>query len=610
MKKSLLLILAMGIFCSLNAQYKLVSIRDHLENKKVKVQELTPSPSGSGSTYTIVGQKFDEAIIGQSTYDVQTYGSLQKRMYAYPDGTIGAIWMMAFEEPDWPDRGTGYNFYDGNNWGVYPTGRLETVRTGYPCYTPFGANGEITVSHYLEDPYWGLAFNKREEKGTGTWEEFYLSGPTDIGIVWPALITNGTDNTNIHILALSYGSIYMGQDGALLYYRSLDGGNNWDIQHHFFNELGPDYFVNVGADEYSWAQPRGETLAFSVGFSHQTGYIMKSYDNGDTWEQILAYENPYTPYTGGATPTFGGGDGSQAIALDSDGNAHIAFGRMRHVYDEEGTLYYYPATEGMIYWNETMAPLDTTIISSYTLDFLIANGNLIGWAIPSQGDSTIINFGTYSASLTSFPQINIDNNDKILALWSGVAPGYTNGAMNYRHICGRASIDGGATWEPIKDFNTDLQYIFSECVYPAMSPAFTENNFHFVFQADDEPGIFVWIGGHAATNNSFIYMKHPISFLTGTDEQISELNTDFNISQNFPNPFHNKTFVLATLEKNTSLSLKIFNIIGQEVRYVDLGLVNKGEFRFDIRKDNLPVGVYYYTVSDGLQSITRKMIIQ
>ncbi len=43
---------------------------------------------------------------------------MQQRIYAYPDGTIGTIWMMAFETSCWIDRGTGYNYFDGNEWGT------------------------------------------------------------------------------------------------------------------------------------------------------------------------------------------------------------------------------------------------------------------------------------------------------------------------------------------------------------------------------------------------------------------------------------------------------------------------------------------------------------
>lgn len=610
MKKILLLTIVAGMFYSSYAQYKLISVPDHLQNKKVEVLKPSPSLVGNGTIESKIGLKLDESIVGETIYDLQTYGSMHKRIYAYPDGTIGTIWAMGLDAPDWTTRGTGYNFYDGSSWDPFPTERIETVRTGFPCYVSFGVNGEIAVSHFNDGPLYSFVFNKRDEKGTGVWEEFYLSGPDGVSIVWPELMTSGIDNTTIHVLARTYNGIYMGQDGALLYYRSPDGGDTWDIEHYFFEELGPDYFINIEAESYSWAQPRGETIAFSIGFTHQNGYVMKSYDNGDTWEQILVYENPFTPYAGGETPTFGGGDGSHAIALDSDGKTHVAFGRMCYVYDESNSLLYYPATEGLIYWNETMDVLDTGIISSYTLDYLIEDGYLLGWAIPSEGDSTIIGFGSYAASLTSFPQINIDNNDKVFAIWSGVAPGFTNGTMNFRHICGRASVDGGSTWEPINDFNVSILYWFSECAYPRMSPYFTGNNIHFAFQSDPEPGIHVWLNGHPPVENEIVYMKHPLSTLTGIDNQVPISSLNFSLSQNYPNPFNDRTFVITTLEKDSYISMKILNVVGQEVRYVNFGLVNKGTFRFGIEKKNLTGGIYYYILSDGQQSLTRKMIIQ
>jgi len=62
---------------------------------------------------------------------------------------------------------------------------------------------------------------------------------------------------------------------------------------------------------------------------------------------------------------------------------------MLHVYDvvtnPPGAWYFYPTTEGMIYWNESMPMLDSTVISSYTLENLEAWGNLVGWVVPDTG---------------------------------------------------------------------------------------------------------------------------------------------------------------------------------------------------------------------------------
>ncbi len=78
-------------------------------------------------------------------YDLQTNSSTQNRIYLYDDGTIGSTWNMGFDSPNFADRGTGYNYYDGNNWGISTNGQIEPYKTGWPSYTPYGENGELFV---------------------------------------------------------------------------------------------------------------------------------------------------------------------------------------------------------------------------------------------------------------------------------------------------------------------------------------------------------------------------------------------------------------------------------------------------------------------------------
>ena len=190
---------------------------------------------------------------------------------------------------------------------------------------------------------------------------------------------------------------------------------------------------------------------------------MKSIDNGDTWDQISVYENPYSTYSGGATPRFGAGDGTSAIALDSEGKAHVVFSRMVYYYNYQSQLLYVPATEGLIYWNESMPMLDTTSVSSYTLEHLEEGGNLIAWVT---GGTSLLGFGTYYLSLTTWPQILIDEYDRIFVVYSGVSPICHNEVMNYRHVFMNSSDDSGETWNGIEDINNNLLYSFSECIFP------------------------------------------------------------------------------------------------------------------------------------------------
>ena len=54
------------------------------------------------------------------------------------------------------------------------------------------------------------------------------------------MITNGADHNTIHILALTYGSPYQGMVNALLYYRSQDGGQTWDINGELLDDINSD----------------------------------------------------------------------------------------------------------------------------------------------------------------------------------------------------------------------------------------------------------------------------------------------------------------------------------------------------------------------------------
>jgi hypothetical protein len=58
-----------------------------------------------------------ENVIGNTFYDLQSNAFLSNRIHVYPDGTIGAVWTRGVDDPpSFPDRGTGYNYFDGNTW--------------------------------------------------------------------------------------------------------------------------------------------------------------------------------------------------------------------------------------------------------------------------------------------------------------------------------------------------------------------------------------------------------------------------------------------------------------------------------------------------------------
>ena len=83
----------------------------------------------------------------------------------------------------------------------------------------------------------------------------------------------------------------------------------------------------------------------------------------------------------------------------------------------------------------------------------------------------------------------------------------------------------------------------------------------------------------------------------------------FTLQQNFPNPFNPTTTIVFTLPREVFVSLKVMNILGQEVAVLVDGARPAGEHsvRFDAR--HLPSGVYLYRLTAGDASIMKRMIV-
>ena len=85
----------------------------------------------------------------------------------------------------------------------------------------------------------------------------------------------------------------------------------------------------------------------------------------------------------------------------------------------------------------------------------------------------------------------------------------------------------------------------------------------------------------------------------------------FKLSQNYPNPFNPTTKIEYALPKNGLVSLKIYDVLGREVR----NLVNEtkvaGYYSVDFNASDLSSGVYFYKLeANGFSDIKKMMLIK
>jgi hypothetical protein len=79
--------------------------------------------------------------------------------------------------------------------------------------------------------------------------------------------------------------------------------------------------------------------------------------------------------------------------------------------------------------------------------------------------------------------------------------------------------------------------------------------------------------------------------------------------QNYPNPFNPSTTISFILRKKSHVSLKIYNVVGQEVATLLDGTKTSGSYFIRFDGSNLPSGVYLYRLIADNLSQTHKMIL-
>ena len=89
---------------------------------------------------------------------------------------------------------------------------------------------------------------------------------------------------------------------------------------------------------------------------------------------------------------------------------------------------------------------------------------------------------------------------------------------------------------------------------------------------------------------------------------------EFNLAQNYPNPFNPATAINFSLAADSKVSLKIFDVIGQEVAQLVNGQLAAGQHNVNFDASSLNSGVYFYKIEangvDGTSySSVKKMIL-
>ncbi|MDI6803879.1 MAG: T9SS type A sorting domain-containing protein [Bacteroidota bacterium] len=103
---------------------------------------------------------------------------------------------------------------------------------------------------------------------------------------------------------------------------------------------------------------------------------------------------------------------------------------------------------------------------------------------------------------------------------------------------------------------------------------------------------------------------------TGVREIAGEIPQEFKLEQNYPNPFNPATTIKFQLPIASSVSLKVYNVLGQEVSDLLNGEINAGIYEVAFDASKLSSGIYYYRLTavdsksgELLMNTSRKAIL-
>ncbi|MBN1301910.1 MAG: choice-of-anchor A family protein [Melioribacteraceae bacterium] len=280
----------------------------------------------------------------------------------------------------------------------------------------------------------------------------------------------------------------------------------------------------------------------------------------------------------------------------------------------------YKSTDGGNTWMQKNTGLDNLIVNSITMD---SEGRLFagtfggGIYISEDGADT---WSTSSIDYNLVWTIAVTSQDVVYAA--------TYGKGVYM------STDNGLSWSQV---NTGLtaEHVYSVAVN-AYDEVYVSTWLGGVYKltsvapkssgSTPSPNSVVWsavgMGGYgisslmvdknastlyAGSSNGVIYKKREDG-VTANNDEISAV-TEYNLSQNYPNPFNPATNIEFSVRESGIYTLKIYNVIGQEVAELVNGELNPGYHKVEFDASRLSSGVYIYKLVGSKVNLSRKMIL-
>jgi hypothetical protein len=201
-----------------------------------------------------------------------------------------------------------------------------------------------------------------------------------------------------------------------------------------------------------------------------------------------------------------------------------------------------------------------------------------------------------NGAIQYFPAITVDHNGGIDIVYYDDR----NVGGNLVQVYMSRSTDGGDTWVDfqVSDHSFAPSHIIgSGTGYQGdyIGICYMNNKF-WPFWMDNYSGLY-----QAWTTS--------VDIITGTEPIANNIPDNYSLSQNYPNPFNPTTVIKYTLPEQKLVKLAVYDMLGKEVSSLDNEVKEAGSYEVTWDASRYPSGVYFYRITAGDYTVTKKMIL-
>ncbi|MCX6157274.1 MAG: T9SS type A sorting domain-containing protein [Ignavibacteriae bacterium] len=123
-------------------------------------------------------------------------------------------------------------------------------------------------------------------------------------------------------------------------------------------------------------------------------------------------------------------------------------------------------------------------------------------------------------------------------------------------------------------------------------------------------GTFTGLNNGITINEIFIADGNGNGILTSNEETgNTEIPKDYTLNQNYPNPFNSTSKLKFAIANLGYTKIVIYDVMGRELQTLVNKTLKPGKYDISIDGSNLSSGVYFYKLTSGSYSATKKMIV-